>query len=145
MSQRSSRSLRRCFSDLKADRRYFEKRLISIQNSLLKLVIHRLPLDGTLMSAAPHYGLRYGSVPATGNFQRLRGRPPLVSPLKSCMRRSFTRFQRAKRPGCCSELCALCAVSSLCPSPLDGVRFRQLFQRFRVQMFSAPPLQASRF
>jgi hypothetical protein len=42
------------------------------------------------MSAAPHYGLRYGSAPATGNFQRLRGRPPLVSPLKSCMRRSFT-------------------------------------------------------
>ena len=34
--------------------------------------------------AAPHYGLRYGCAPATGNFQRLRGRPPLVSPLKSC-------------------------------------------------------------
>ena len=42
------------------------------------------------MSAAPHYGLRYGSAPATGNFQRLRGRPPLVSPLKSCMGCSFT-------------------------------------------------------
>jgi hypothetical protein len=42
------------------------------------------------MSAAPHYGLRYGLAPATGNFQRLRGRPPLVSPLKSCVGRSFT-------------------------------------------------------
>jgi hypothetical protein len=30
----------------------------------------------------PHYGLRYGSAPATGNLQRLRGRPPLVNPLK---------------------------------------------------------------
>jgi hypothetical protein len=43
-----------------------------------------------LHDTAPHYGLRYGPVPATGNFQRLRGPPPLVSPLKSCMRRSFT-------------------------------------------------------
>jgi hypothetical protein len=40
--------------------------------------------------AAPHCGLRYGLALATGNFQRLRGRPPLVSPLKSCMSRSFT-------------------------------------------------------
>jgi hypothetical protein len=47
-------------------------------------------LDPALISAAPHYGLRYGSAPATGNFQRLRGRPPLVSPLESCMGRSFT-------------------------------------------------------
>jgi hypothetical protein len=46
--------------------------------------------DPTLILATPHYGLRYGSAPATGNFQRLTGRPPLVSPLKSCMRRSFT-------------------------------------------------------
>src|SRR5271154_4784423 len=46
--------------------------------------------DPTLILAAPHYGLRYGFAPATGNFQRLRGRPPLVSPLKSCMGRSFT-------------------------------------------------------
>jgi hypothetical protein len=30
-------------------------------------------LDPALMSAAPHYGLRYGFAPATGNFQRLRG------------------------------------------------------------------------
>ena len=48
--------------------------------------------------AAPHYGLRYGSVPATGNFQRLRGRPPLVSPLKSCMGRSFTAVTRVQIP-----------------------------------------------
>jgi hypothetical protein len=40
--------------------------------------------------AAPHYGLRYGSASATGDFQLLRGRPPLVSLLKSCMGRSFT-------------------------------------------------------
>ena len=40
-----------------------------------------------LISPAPHYGLRYGFAPATGDFQRLRGRPPLVSPLKSCMGR----------------------------------------------------------
>jgi len=35
-------------------------------------------LEPALISAAPHYGLRYGLAPATGNFQRLRGRPPLV-------------------------------------------------------------------
>ena len=60
----------------------YKGRLIStIQNFSLKLVICRLPLclDPALMSAAPRYGLRYGSVPATGNFQRLRGRPPLKS------------------------------------------------------------------
>src|SRR6266851_4139045 len=50
------------------------------------------------MSAAPHYGLRYGSAPATGDFQRLRGRPPLVSPLKSCMGRSFTAVTRVQIP-----------------------------------------------
>ena len=27
--------------------------------------------DPTLILAGPHYGLRYGFVPATGNFQRL--------------------------------------------------------------------------
>jgi len=43
-----------------------------------------------------HYGLRYGSAPATGDFQRLRGRPPLVSPLKSCMGRSFTAVTRVQ-------------------------------------------------
>jgi len=45
-----------------------------------KLAIHRLwrCLNPALMATAPHYGLRYGSAPATGNFQRLRGRPPLV-------------------------------------------------------------------
>jgi len=46
--------------------------------------------DPALMSAGPHYGLRYGFASATGDFQRLRGRPPLVSPLKLCARRSFT-------------------------------------------------------
>ena len=46
--------------------------------------------DPAPILAAPHYGLRYGFAPATGKFQRLRGRPPLVSPLKSCMSRSFT-------------------------------------------------------
>jgi hypothetical protein len=35
------------------------------------------------MYSYPRYGLRYGLASATGNFQRLRGRPPLVSPLKS--------------------------------------------------------------
>jgi hypothetical protein len=35
-----------------------------------------------LRDTAPHYGLRYGPAPATGNFQRLRGRPPLVSSFK---------------------------------------------------------------
>src|ERR1700674_411487 len=54
--------------------------------------------DPTLILAAPHYGLRYGSAPATGNFQRLRGRPPLVSPLKSCMGRSFTAVTRVQIP-----------------------------------------------
>jgi hypothetical protein len=53
-------------------------------------VVAIVPCIRALISAAPHYGLRYGSAPATGNFQRLRGRPPLVSPLKSCMGRSFT-------------------------------------------------------
>jgi len=46
--------------------------------------------DPALILVPPHYGLRYGFASATGDFQRLRGRPPLVSPLKSCMRRSFT-------------------------------------------------------
>jgi hypothetical protein len=79
----------------------YEGRLIStVQNSSPKLAIRRLSrcLDPALMSAAPHYGLRYGSVPATGNFQRLRGRSPLVSPLKSCMRRSFTAVTRVQIP-----------------------------------------------
>ncbi len=52
----------------------------------------------TLISAVAHYGLRYGSAPATGNLQRLRGRPPLVSPLKSCMGRSFTAVTRVQIP-----------------------------------------------
>src|SRR6266576_4386127 len=45
-----------------------------------------------------HYGLRYGFASATGDFQRLRGRPPLVSPLKSCMRRSFTAVTPVQIP-----------------------------------------------
>src|SRR6202023_1763368 len=67
-------------------------------NSSVKHVIRQLwrCLDPTFMSAAPHYGLRYGCAPATGNFQRLRGRPPLVSPLKSCMGRSFTAVTRVQ-------------------------------------------------
>src|SRR6266853_6596300 len=55
-------------------------------------------LDPALISAAPHYGLRYGCAPAAGDFQRLRGRPPLVSPLKSCMGRSFTAVTRVQIP-----------------------------------------------
>ena len=49
-------------------------------NSSLKHVIRQLwrCLDPTFMSAAPHYGLRYGCAPATGNFQRLRGRSPVA-------------------------------------------------------------------
>jgi len=57
---------------------------------------HGRGLDPALISDAPHYGLRYGCAPATGNVQRLRGRPPLVSPLKSCMGRSFTAVTRVK-------------------------------------------------
>src|SRR5580692_8413700 len=70
----------------------------TFQNSWPKLAIRTLPrcLNPVLISAAPHYGLRYGSAPATGNFQRLRGRPPLVSPLKSCMRRSFTAMPQTE-------------------------------------------------
>jgi hypothetical protein len=37
-----------------------------------------------------HYGFRYGFAPATGNLQQLGGRPPRVSPLKSCVGSSFT-------------------------------------------------------
>jgi len=55
-------------------------------------------IDPALIIAAPRYGLRYGSAPATGDFQRLRGRPPLVSPLKSCMGRSFTAVTRVSNP-----------------------------------------------
>src|ERR1700687_1225468 len=56
----------------------------------------------------PHYGLRYGSAPATGNFQRLRGRPPLVSPLKSCMGRSFTAVTRVQIPSGTPNLSTTC-------------------------------------
>src|SRR6266436_3607398 len=65
-----------------------------------KLVAHAriTGIDPALIIAAPHYGLRYGLAPATGNFQRLRGRPPLVSPLKSCMGRSFTAVTRVQIP-----------------------------------------------
>ena len=50
------------------------------------------------MYSYPRYGLRNGFASATGNFQRLRGRPPLVSPLKSCMGRSFTAVTRVQIP-----------------------------------------------
>ena len=45
----------------------------TIQNSSPKLAIHKPSrcLNPALISASPHYGLRYGSIPATGNFQRL--------------------------------------------------------------------------
>jgi hypothetical protein len=35
--------------------------------------------NAAFILAALHYRLRYGSAPASRNFQRLRGRPPLVS------------------------------------------------------------------
>lgn len=50
-----------------------------------------------LTSTAPHYGLRYGFASATGDFQRLRGRPPLVNPLKSCIGRSFAGGNRGSK------------------------------------------------
>src|SRR5712692_4852662 len=65
-------------------------------------------LDPALISAAPHYGLRYGCAPATGDFQRLRGRPPLVSPLKSCMGRSFTAVTRVQIPSGTPTLSTTC-------------------------------------
>jgi hypothetical protein len=55
-------------------------------------------INPTFVLAAPRYGLRYGFAPATGNFQRLRGRPPLVSPFKSCIGRSFTAVTRVQNP-----------------------------------------------
>jgi hypothetical protein len=109
----------------------YKGRLISPEFSW-KVAIHRLwrCLNPILMSAASHYGLRYGSAPATGDFQRLRGRPPLVNPLKSCLGRSFTAMPQTKRIRRESGHCRpRRAVSFLCPSQLDVVRFRQLFQR----------------
>jgi hypothetical protein len=64
------------------------------------------------MSAAPHYGLRYGSAPATGDFQRLRGRPPLVSPLKSCM--TFTAVTRVQIPSGTPNQYLTGELSTLC-------------------------------
>ena len=46
------------------------------------MVHARIAGDPALIFVTLHYGLRYGSAPATGNFQRLRGPPPLVSPFK---------------------------------------------------------------
>jgi hypothetical protein len=71
--------------------------------------------DLTLIMAAPHYGLHYGSAPATGDFQRLRGRSPLVSPLKSCMGRSFTamtRFLKSKRVEDCGNSLSMCIADA---------------------------------
>ena len=72
--------------------------------------------DPTLILATRHYGLRYGLAPATGNFQRLRGRPPLVSPLKSCMSRSFTAVTRVQIPSGTPTL------STTCKSPTEFCR-----------------------
>jgi hypothetical protein len=79
---------------------YGDRVFSAIQNSSPKFAIRTrsLSLDPALISVSLHYGLRYGSVPATGNFQRLRGRPPLVSPLKSCVGRSFTAVTRVQIP-----------------------------------------------
>jgi len=49
-------------------------------------------------SRLPHYGLRYGFVLATGNFQLLRGRPPLLSALELGLSRSFTAQTRVQIP-----------------------------------------------
>ena len=70
----------------------FSRRISILQKPWPKIAIERLSQcsDQALILVAPHYGLRYGFASATGDFQRLRGRPPLVSPLKLCMRRSFT-------------------------------------------------------
>jgi len=64
-----------------------------------------------LHDTAPRYGLRYGPAPATGNFQRLRGRPPLVSPLKLCMRRSFTAVTRVQIPSGTPTLSTTCGIA----------------------------------
>jgi hypothetical protein len=56
----------------------FIRRSLSLYSSefLAELAIRTLPprLNPALISAASRYGLRYGSAPATGNSQRLRGR-----------------------------------------------------------------------
>jgi hypothetical protein len=69
-----------------------------------------------LHDTAPHYGLRYGFAPATGNFQRLRGRPPLVSPLKSCVGRSFTAVTRVQIPSGTPISVALLQLALLSPA-----------------------------
>ena len=51
-----------------------------------------------LHDTAPHYGLRYGPVPATGNFQRLRGRLPLVSLFKVVYAPFFHSGNTASNP-----------------------------------------------
>src|SRR5260370_13164889 len=52
---------------------------------------------GNLKPGSPEFNLWVGgSAPASGNFQRLRGRPPLVSPLKSYIGRSFTAVTTSK-------------------------------------------------
>jgi hypothetical protein len=42
------------------------------------------------LGVVPHYALRYGFAPATGDLQLFRGRPPLLRPLQQCIHRSFT-------------------------------------------------------
>jgi hypothetical protein len=68
-----------------------------------------------------HYGLRYGLASATGDFQRLRGRPPLVSHLKSRMGRSFTavatiELPHSLIPKCLSSISAIPQSLGLYPS-----------------------------
>jgi hypothetical protein len=88
-----------------------------------------------LISAAPHYGLRYGFDSATGDFQRLRGRAPPVSSLRSCMGRSFTAVTRGRdfrgskrreRQRAFATLCAP-AVKASCPEHSPAVSKRQAF------------------
>jgi hypothetical protein len=95
---------------------YEDHLIFAIQNSSPKLAIRTRSrsLNPALISAAPHYGLRYGCASATGNFQRLRGRPPLVSPLKSCMSRSFTAVTHIRISAKFSRLIASRAVFVVC-------------------------------
>jgi hypothetical protein len=59
-------------------------RVSDLEIAALSQMVHAgiAGIDHALIFVTLHYGLRYGFAPATGNFQRLRGRPPLVSPLK---------------------------------------------------------------
>jgi hypothetical protein len=71
-----------------------------LRKSIALVLVNRAAPFFFLLSfpIAWHYGSRYGLAPATGNFQRPRGRPLLISPLKSCMSRSFTAVTRVSNP-----------------------------------------------